>query len=345
MQQRDWTERDLLELCRNQEEESLNLEFKESAALSLDVGEQRERVTSELSKDVSAMANSDGGIIIYGIKEKQTPGKPRHGLADSIDAGVDPNVITKERLENVLTSNIRPTVDGLQIKAVPLNTHNPGRIAYVISIPQSLRAPHQARDKRFYKRFNFKAEPMEEYEVRSLYFRTLAPDLELVLKLAYKDETVPFEGRFEPQKTGDEYEWYDVKPEVTNHGHGAAEYSQYQYFVPTEAMEIDGLIRTAREVEVLWKSGASWHTLLFEHHLTSDELPIFPGENRSLHAFRIRFKDVSLKAPYMLLWRVRANNMRPRFGGLIITRIAGRWHLRPLNEEQVAEEIVIERIR
>ena len=345
MQQRDWTERDLLELCRNQEEESLNLEFKESAALSLDVGEQRERVTSELSKDVSAMANSDGGIMIYGIKEKQTPGEPRHGVADSIDAGVDPNIITKERLENVLTSNIRPAVDGLQIKAVPLNTHNPGRIAYVISIPQSLRAPHQARDKRFYKRFNFKAEPMEEYEVRSLYFRTLAPDLELVLDLAYKDETVPFGGLFEPQKMDDQYVWYDVKPEVTNYGHGAAEYSQYQYFVPTEALEIAGLIRTAREVEVLWKSGASWHTLLFEHHLISDELPIFPGENRSLHAFQIRFKDFSSRAPCMLLWRVRANNMRPRFGGLKITPFGGRWRLQPLNEEQVAEEIVIERIR
>jgi len=345
MQQRDWTEKDLLELCKNQEEESLNLEFKESAALSLDVAEQKEHVTSELSKDVSAMANSDGGIIIYGIKEKQKRGKPRHGLADSIDAGVDPNVITKERLENVLTSNIRPTVDGLQIKAVPLNTQSPGRIAYVIRIPQSLRAPHQAREKRFYKRFNFKAEPMEEYEVRSLYFRTLAPDLELVLELAYKGKTVRFGERFEPQMAGDQYVWYDVKPEVTNNGHGAAEYSQYQYFVPTEALEVQSLIRTAREVKVPWKSGREWGTLLFEHHLTSDELPIFPGENRSLLTFQIRFKDFSSGAPCMLLWRVRANNMRPRFGGLIITRFGRELRLRPLNEEQVAEEIDIERIR
>ncbi len=290
------------------------------------------------------MANAAGGTIIYGIREKQAAGEPRHGIADSLDDGVDPSV-TKERLENVLTSNIRPAVDRLLIQAVALSTHSPGRLAYVLGVPESLRAPHQARDKRFYKRFNFKAEPMEEYEVRSLYFRTLVPDLHLGLEFSYKDEIIPHGTRFSPQKQGDKYVWLDSRPVVTNHGHGAADYSQYHYFVPTEALEVQDLTSTGQEVDVPWKSGASWGTRLFEKTLLSGDLPIFPGETRQLNLFKIRFKDFRSDRPCMLLWRVRANNMRPRFGGVKITRSAGGWRLQSLNEDEVAQEIVIERIR
>ena len=50
-----------------------------------------------------------------------------------------------------------------------------GKVAYVVSIPQSIRAPHQASDKKFYKRFNFESVPMEEYEIRDLARRSSAP--------------------------------------------------------------------------------------------------------------------------------------------------------------------------
>ena len=54
----------LLSLIENKVEESLNLEYKSAKAL-----DRTAKATSEISKDVSAMANSHGGVIIYGISE------------------------------------------------------------------------------------------------------------------------------------------------------------------------------------------------------------------------------------------------------------------------------------
>jgi hypothetical protein len=43
-----------------------------------------------------------------------------------------------------------------------------------------------ASDKRFYKRFNFETMPMEEYEVRDVSRRLIAPDLYIALRLPEK---------------------------------------------------------------------------------------------------------------------------------------------------------------
>jgi hypothetical protein len=48
------------------------------------------------------------------------------------------------------------------------------KVAYVVQIAQaSSRAPHQANDYRYYKRFNFESTPMEDYEVRDLMRRSI----------------------------------------------------------------------------------------------------------------------------------------------------------------------------
>ena len=42
-----------------------------------------------------------------------------------------------------------------------------GKVAYVVSIPQSTTA-HQAPDRKYYKRYDFKREAMEDYEIRDV---------------------------------------------------------------------------------------------------------------------------------------------------------------------------------
>jgi predicted HTH transcriptional regulator len=104
----DWEEKDIDDLCRGQIMESLTLEYKASGALK---NENHQK--SELFKDVSAMANSSGGIIVYGKKEKGH-------LPEGTDDGLDPRQVTREWIENILTSNIHPKIEDLIIKPVVL---------------------------------------------------------------------------------------------------------------------------------------------------------------------------------------------------------------------------------
>jgi hypothetical protein len=60
----EWTEKKLLALIAAGTEENTVLEYKRSAAL-----ENTEQNKGEISKDVSAFANSGGGELFYGIRE------------------------------------------------------------------------------------------------------------------------------------------------------------------------------------------------------------------------------------------------------------------------------------
>lgn len=161
----DWDEDDLLEMIALGIQESIELDYKQCDALQKTDGKK-----NEISKDVSAFANSAGGTLVYGmIEDGHVPIK--------LDCGFDPEEISKEWLEQVINSRIQRRIDGIRINQVQLVKHAPGRVVYVVSIPQSTRAPHQAADKRFYKRFNYASVPMEEYEIRDVTHRTSAPDL------------------------------------------------------------------------------------------------------------------------------------------------------------------------
>lgn len=156
------TEQDLVTLIATGVQESLNLDYKRSDALQND-----DKHKNEVSKDVSAFANSAGGTLVYGMIEV------KH-LPTALDHGFDPNVISREWLENVINSRIQPRIQNVGINSVPLASVSPGRVVYVVEVPQSHTA-HQAFDKRYYKRFNFQSVPMEDYELRDVLGRAKTP--------------------------------------------------------------------------------------------------------------------------------------------------------------------------
>ena len=90
------TEEHLNSLCQNQVEESLTLEFKRE----LDLSKTKEK--AEAAKDVSAMANTAGGRILYGVAEKTLPDGSK--VADSICPLTDAAI--ESRLADVLYSSI-----------------------------------------------------------------------------------------------------------------------------------------------------------------------------------------------------------------------------------------------
>ena len=101
-----WNEEQLLSHIDNFVEEGQQLEYKAADALKRTDGGM-----NEITKDVSAMANSAGGILIYGMKEYSDPTN-KH-LPEKIDP-IDRTQFSKEWLEHVI-SNIEPKMTGLLI--------------------------------------------------------------------------------------------------------------------------------------------------------------------------------------------------------------------------------------
>ena len=58
---------DLQSLIDNEIEESTELEYKSSFGID----KENKKWKIELAKDVSAMANANGGTIVYGIRQKE----------------------------------------------------------------------------------------------------------------------------------------------------------------------------------------------------------------------------------------------------------------------------------
>lgn len=163
-----WDEARLRQLISDQVEESLTLDYKAAAALGVS-----DKKKKEISKDVSAMANSAGGVLVYGIAEHDNKDK-RH-----IPAYLDPInrlEFSKERLEQII-NNIRPRIENVVIHPVALSSR-PTDVVYVVEVPQSMTA-HQATDYRYYKRYNFESVPMDDYEVRDIMARAKHPILQL----------------------------------------------------------------------------------------------------------------------------------------------------------------------
>jgi hypothetical protein len=153
----EYNEHDINSLISNEVEESIHLDFKDALALG-----RSDNKKKEISKDIASFANSDGGIIIYGIKEENHKA--------SLISFINGDEYTKEWIDQLVNSTIQRRIPELKIFPIRFDG-DIKKTVYVVKIPKSLETPHLSRDKRYYKRFNFESVAMEEYEIRQLYDR------------------------------------------------------------------------------------------------------------------------------------------------------------------------------
>lgn len=96
---------------------------------------KEEAQLEEFAKDVAAMANSGGGLIVYGVNEK----KQGTGQADGVQS-VDVSEGAQRRLRALAASRIHPAVAGLDF--VPLTSPDGLTSVLVLVVPRSADAPH-----------------------------------------------------------------------------------------------------------------------------------------------------------------------------------------------------------
>ncbi len=147
---------DIQQMIADQLQENVHLDYKRSAAIR-----RGSRERGDIAKDVSAFANSDGGVLIYGVEETNQ-------LPVRIDSGIEDSECSREWIEAAVMTGITPRLDDVRIVPLPVS---PGHSIYVIKVAKTFRGPHQASDKRYYKRHNFMSVPMEDYEINDVRSR------------------------------------------------------------------------------------------------------------------------------------------------------------------------------
>lgn len=179
------TEEDIKTLVDNHERESSILEYKQEI-----YGTDHEK--KEISKDVSAMANAEGGYLIIGIQE--TDGQASSITGTSKVIGRQPVEVW---IENVLIANVRPKIS-INPKVIVL-TSNPDRVLVVIHVPQSPRRPHmviaEGRNA-YYTRHNYQATYADEHEVRSMFSESKIIGEEMEKFLASRNLNNPLADNF-----------------------------------------------------------------------------------------------------------------------------------------------------
>ncbi len=173
----NWTKERLVSFITTCTEESLSLEYKSGEALA-----DGEKQKPEITKDVSAFANAAGGVLIYGISEFP---KKRH-FPERLSP-IRRSDTSKEWLEQVIQT-IQPRIDGVIIHPVVIDEKE-DTVCYVVEVPQSHTA-HQARDRVYYKRHNFNALPMEDYEVRDIMNRKTHPKIRASLLITFSGSPI-----------------------------------------------------------------------------------------------------------------------------------------------------------
>ena len=136
---------------------------------------------SALAKSVASLANSEGGLLILGVKEK--PEKYKGTIVKMRPGHITPlpPTVTREMIDSQLGAKIQHPINGITI--IPLRKSSRSKDSvYLIDVPQSRLAPHRVNELYYYQRYNFTTYEMKHFQISDLFGRRTAPDLDIELK-------------------------------------------------------------------------------------------------------------------------------------------------------------------
>lgn len=169
----EWDAADVEALIDQRIEEGQRLEYKRQ--LDLDTPKNR----CEAAKDVSGLANAQGGLLIYGVEEEeQADGRRVPSRATPLGDGN-----ARSRLEDVLDSAVHPT---LNVEVRQVEADGGGYFLLVRAFPR-LGVPHMVdgyNEMRCYVRVGLKTRPMEQHELTAAYAAAAISESRAADKLA-----------------------------------------------------------------------------------------------------------------------------------------------------------------
>lgn len=160
------TAQDVEDLVENKVTESITREYK----VVLPGNSDSEK--KEFLADVSALANTLGGTIVYGILEEKDEGGQNTGIPESIVGLGQLNLDkVKLRLENMLRDGLEPRLPSVAFESVDCD----GKTVLLLGVSRSILAPHMVsfqRDGKFYRHNNAGKYQMDVHEIRQAFLET-----------------------------------------------------------------------------------------------------------------------------------------------------------------------------
>jgi hypothetical protein len=303
---REWNRNSIQQYIDNEVEESTTLEYKAADALAKSPGKKK-----EIAKDVSAMANTAGGIIIYGVSEHQN-------LPEDITP-IDRTQFSREWLDQVITHNIRPLIEGFTIHPVDIE---PGYVVYVVEIPQSTTA-HQVtagEDYRYYERLNFTTTRMEDYRIRDVMNRAKLPEAEVQFRLS---QVCP----------APDYCFHTLRATVRNTGRKVVNHFKLRFTFPYVGLELNP---PASESFRLWDIHHQTGVITGHRIVYRSREVLFPEDEVAIRAketypgcfrYKIRFDEqeewveARRRSKSSLRWVLYADEMPPKRGEIPFSQL------------------------
>lgn len=253
--------------------EDLHLDFKRKANPS------SPRLTDEdkrnLSRALSGFANSDSGVIIWGI-----------GAASSGQSHRTRHPIRKvrafaEHLDSMLSRLVSPFIDGVINEVIFENAERD--TGYVVTyVPRSDKAPHRAENeglKQYYKRYGDSFKIAEHYELEYMFGKRLTPHLHV-----FWDATL----KLPPTGSGSE-DLYDgeVKIGLTNQGRAIAQFACLRLRYDSTSRY---LLERDSDADLIHYSAPQSASKPNYHKVTARALPglvIYPDDHSHFFTFHI----------------------------------------------------------
>jgi hypothetical protein len=122
----------------------------------------------EFLADITALANSGGGDLIYGVEE-DGQGQAQSVIPQPI-SNVDQEI---RRLQDFLLNQVEPRLPGVKFQAVPVFVDGASGHVLVVRTPQSWAGPHRVKtNQHFFIRDGLRKRQLDVPEIRSLFLRT-----------------------------------------------------------------------------------------------------------------------------------------------------------------------------
>ena len=294
-----WSEAALVDIERDEHDYQ---EFKGSAFVEHE-GEVAAGFVNRLSKQVSAFANGQGGRLFLGLDDR--------GL---IDGGIRADLKgggVREWLEDVIPGCVDPTLRQFNVfevtpeEGVPSRIR-PGHAVYVVEVPPSPDAPHQALDYRYYLRIAGKSRPMGHLHIEDVSRRTRTPRV-TVSRVAPFGDPEPILDDPRGPKVHLCFQCF-----VSNEGRVLAQHAGGEFILPRPLVNSDLRTRLEASGAELTQTPGELHAFRYHH------TPIFPGQEVALLrcwvGLHANNADAVASGSATLGWRIYADDAPARDG-------------------------------